>query len=174
MQLEIVRLVADIFKSGTFGVNAVLAQLPVYADDTRPPEVALIADETRDVCVAQRRPPLQTPALYVIAEEPFQVDTRHHWDPYQDAASFAVSVRYFCGYADTDRAVRDTLYSLRACCKSITRWSYDAPVTERVRNEVFFINAPRIQYGLWREEVGGSYVTGAMLLYLSVRDNKPR
>lgn len=170
MQLEVIRAVSDALRSPLYGVNTKLLTLPRYIDGTAPEAITLLADESNDECVTRRQPPVKTPALYVVAEEPFELDSEMLSTPQNDLSNFAIAVRYFAADTKVPRVTTATLHALRACAHSLSHWFYAGPASEKTRNGIHFVAMPRVFYGLWREDVGGSVVTGALVAYLQVRD----
>jgi hypothetical protein len=142
MILEVLRLVTDWLNDRNTGLVAQLALIP-YDDGDVPPAVGTIADETRDANVA----------LQLLPSSP----------------GVAVNIRVGRDSADTQHAVRDTSYILRALIRSLRLFN----ASTRSRNAIDVYSCDRLAIRPLWTPIDDTIVTGAVVAHWQFRDNSP-
>lgn len=116
MLLETLRILADHLADPTVGLGATLATTPRDGSDPLPATPAIL-EETSDLNVALGRPPASLPALTLTIDGVEDLDPRVAQQTRD--ASVAVLVRLWYRESETDAALRDAYYTLRALERSV-------------------------------------------------------
>jgi hypothetical protein len=147
--------------------------LDLDGSDTAPADVKFIADETQSEVVALRKDPLQSPAIYVIADSTFEMQGDIvNSAGVRRAAEVPVGILYIAQDYDTFKGKRDTFYVLRAIILSL-RDLMDGDPANRTRNGICIEAMNDITELLVQESVGSQAVTGMVILSLRLRDATP-
>lgn len=115
MIVEVVKITADAFGDGSYGVNAKLPTIPVYtgAGHATPPNVSEIVTTFDDDKVAHEEQPVNSPVLIVAAGEPFRLDGEPMTD-HIDGRQGTVTTLYYTTEKNYAKALRHASYTLRA------------------------------------------------------------
>lgn len=162
---EIARALTDWFNDPTTGIVAKLAALPYDAGDPIP-TVGTIADYTRESNVAQDRLPSFPGIALTIREIPF-LDGEVQMVSADAIAD--VLVRIGRKAVDTEIAVRDTGYIVRATIQSWRGFNHDT----RVRNQIQMYGCKNLKAAPLWAPVDDAIVTAAIAGHMYFRDTMP-
>jgi hypothetical protein len=165
MILEVLRLVTDWLNDQNTGLVAQLALIP-YDDGDVPPAVGTIADETRDPNVALQLLP-SSPGVAVNIQQIPQLDGEVATVSRDGMAQ--VLIRVGRDSADTQHAVRDTSYILRALIRSLRLFN----ASTRSRNAIDVYSCERLAIRPVWTPIDDTIVTGAVVAHWQFRDNAP-
>lgn len=179
MILETVRIVADWLTGAMYGVNAMLATVPLDGTDTRPASVTVF-DETRDGPTARRKVPATKPCLLVRQQD----DATADGEPYPVGGPRQAHVTLGLWYADTQSASetgnRNTHYVLRAARESLRRLTDPtdptmaaAATTAKTRGSIQLLKTEAVRAVTAHEPLEDSLLLGALFVTFTVRDTAP-
>lgn len=167
---DVVRLVADWLEGGTYGVGAMLANVPRDGGDALPATPTIVEETTDNRLGRGRLPETGYPFLAVSAEPSSVMDQ----DVVTDDGYFATAVRidYLAKDVDQDDAKRDGGYVLRAVCWSLRHlMRQDANAAGRLRNSIALIRVGPITLDPWQESMDDGTIIGGLVLQIpSARD----
>lgn len=173
MYIEAAKIVSDWLKNANYGVNAMLATIPLESGDESPPAVQDILNEVDDIEATARRQPQNYPALVIVTDDPIIIDPTIGTGVKQKISDLPVAIRYFNTETDLVRLRRQTMYTLRAIKKALWRLDYNANQDDRTRNGVCLIKANQIIAMEIRETVGDATVVGALVATYEADDLDP-
>jgi len=136
--LEAIRLYAARLADTTAGVNARLADAPIAAGDTRPPDVAAILTSMDDAQVARRYldQDQATPALWVFQYQEGDLGLSIE-SGYFPATSIPIAIAYVDRGEDTAAMARNASTTLRAALRALNRmWTEAGGETFRQYNQI--------------------------------------
>ena len=178
-----IRMVAAVL-AGDYGVNAELENVELDTNDTVPPPVAMIVDESRDGAAARRLiardetgedyPPaesLRLPALYVTQGEDMEIPlakTQAQMD-----AIVNVAISYAGKDGETEIGKEAAWYTMEAVNRTLTQFFENAKVADRTRANIRIENVEGRTLGKMETERGDNYVGVGMTLTLRVNDLTP-
>jgi hypothetical protein len=169
MILETLRMVTDWLNDGTNGVNAMLATMPLdAADSALPTNLVTISDATRDGNVARKRLPATLPGIGVMALE--QSHDATNISVGDDEGEIRIAIRLGFTNAQSEQAVRDSSYYVRAILKSFRRFTSNSDPLVRQRNSVYLEGAHDVKSAMLWEVVDDSIITGAVVVGFHTRD----
>lgn len=176
IQMETVMLLTDHLRDVTWGVNAMLADVPRRAEHPAPPSIALIVDPYRDAQCARFDAPSKYPALYVLPDGPVPT-TPEVATVYRDA-DVSVAVRYIVREENEDKSAIAAALTMKALERSFRAFFDDTAYGRTARGEdsgryVYVMEVNTMRYGPWREAVGAAMAVQAFGLDLKVRDEAP-
>lgn len=172
MLVEPIRILADWFKHPTYGVNAMLPLVKRDYPDPVPPDIQLIADETRDEAVANGHEPKRHPALYVMQDLPYELLELLQTSNQPRDGDVVIAIRYIVTGSRHAQRIAEAAYTLRAVLASVTRlFSTPAGATARQRNDVQIYSLMHAAIARVDEEVGQSRSAGAAIITLRVRES---
>ena len=114
MIIETLRLFNTGLNDGTYGINAQIALLDVFAGDSVPPDIVTIEDESQgdSPAVALERPPRPFPSISVTQEGAATFDA-NVLTTVRDA-EITIALRYYAENSQTQNIKRNAFYTLRA------------------------------------------------------------
>lgn len=186
MFLEVNRALTDFLKDATDGVNAQLDIMTTEglfdAGDSQPADIDTIVDETRDIEVARRSPPLEAsgddkPSLsvFILEAVPFGAPGISGGSPEVAQSTrevtIQIGIRYYIREPETDEAFRDAYYYARAVAKCIK--AFNRNQTARTRNNVVFRQMTDMRFEPLFQEIEDSGLNWYYLLTYTVRDQRP-
>jgi hypothetical protein len=166
MILELVRSLTDWLNDGSHGLVAQFASIPRDAGDPQP-NVGTIADETRNILVAQSRLP-SLPGIAVNVQQMPMLDGEVEMVTRDGEAT--ILFRYGVAAEDSQNAIRDTSYVLRAGIRSLRFYNTSA---NQQRNSIQIYNCRHLAIKPLWAPVGDQIVTGAIIGTWSFRDIAP-
>jgi hypothetical protein len=174
MILEVIRSTADWLDDNTNGVNARLSGLPQDGSDADPPDLAVVADETRSGIAARRHVPQDqtTPLLMVFQPSPAELEA---WvtTAIQDAEEVTVAYAYVARNVDSEEVVEDALYTMRAVKRAISDLMDPANVASRTRNNIVILNTTRMSLIPTATQLEDAVATHVFLVGYRARDEAP-
>lgn len=179
MFIEMNRALTDFLNDPIAGVNAqldIMATEDLFdAGDTQPADIDTIVDETRDIQVARRSPPLEAsgddkPSLsvFILEAVPF---TPPEVAQNQRDATIQIAIRYYIREPETDAAFRDAYYYSRAVAKTIKVFNRNDPA--RTRNNVVIRQMDDMRFEPLFQELPDIGLNWYYLLTYKVRDQRP-
>lgn len=167
---EMVRFVADWLDDGTYGVGAMLANVPRDGGDPLPATPTVIEETVNDRLARGRYPETGHPFLAVTAELATVIDENVVTD--DGYFSAAVRIDYVAKDDTADTIKRDGNYVLRAVCWSLRHLlRQDANAAGRLRNSLALVRVGPISVEPWTESLqDGTLVAGVVVQFPSVRD----
>ena len=171
MILESIRAVADALNSTSYGVNVQFDTMAFDGTDSAPPDIAVVADETRDNSVAVGRYPTTFPALVVTVDGDTVLDGEVVSD--NRDGDISIIIRYLTKNADTAEGNSETLYTLRAVQKCLRDFNSNTNVGDRVRNNIQIIECLKIEHLQLFENISDANITGGIRATFKVRDAQP-
>lgn len=186
MFLSVNRALTEFLNDPTDGVNAQLSIMTAEdlydAPDVQPADIDVIVDETTDIEVARRLPPLEAsgvdkPSLSIFIQEsvPFGAPGVSGGSPEvaQSVRDVTVqmAIRYYIRDIETNDIIRDAYYYARAVAKSIKLFNRNK--TARERNNVQFRNMLEMTFEPLFQEPGGVGLNWYYLLTYHIRDLRP-
>ena len=186
MFLEVNRSLTDFLNDVTDGVNAQLDIMTTEglfdAGDSQPADIDTIVDETRDLEVARRSPPLEASGDDKPSLSVFIIETVPFGAPGISGGSAEVAqgtreitiqlaIRYYIHQPETDEAFRDAYYYARAVAKTIK--AFNRNQTARTRNNVVFRQMTDMRFEpIFQDQDFGGLVWFYFLTY-TIRDQRP-
>ena len=180
MILDTLRIVSDWFADPTYGVAAMLAQVPLDGSDTRPAGVE-IYDETRHADVAIGLLPVPATAGHVVlavnmARDGVTVDG-NAMPPIADG-QVPIVIRIGRASSTPVTAVRDALYVSRAAYWSLRRLMKNdadayAARTQRNGGTVAILTLAHLAITPFHVQLEDVQLVATWLAVLNVRDNTP-
>ena len=172
MLVEPIRIVADWLKRTDYGVNAMLPLVKRDAGDPVTPQVALIADETRDAEVQERLEPKRHPAIYVTQDLPYELAEQLQTFNQPRDGDVVIAIRYIVQGQRGPKRVTEAAYTLRAVLMSMTRlFATTAGATARQRNDVQVYSLLAAAIMRVDEDVGQSRSSGAVVATMRLRES---
>lgn len=171
MIVETIRAVADALSTGSYGVNTQIGNLTVDGTDDRPPQIAVIADETRSDEVAVGRYPTQYPCLVVTLDG----NPTLSGDVVSGTRDGEVSVviRYITKDAESAKSVVDVYNTLRAVMRTLKQFNSNSQSSDRLRNDVQVVECLSVEVTQTFNQIEDVFNTGAVKATFRVRDVLP-
>ena len=158
----------------SYGVNTLLASVPVDAGDAAPAGFATFADATREPWVARRLwddPAIEVPACVVLAE-PFTLDGEVQTTIRDARITFIIG--QLVRDASSAVQLRDALYRRRALLQSLAQFNANANQAARERNSVALIACESLEVAFAGAEKGSdAWAIDAIRATYLVRDLAP-
>jgi len=188
MFLECNRMLSDHLKDATNGIDAMLdtmASEGLYdSGDNQPADIgSAITDETRNIEVARRFPPLELSgdnkpsiSIFIVDVAQFGAPGRSGGSPvasqgFRDA-QVTIAIRYYIENPETDEAFRDAYYYARATAKSIAKFN-QLDSADRKRNNVCLSQFLQMNFRPLYQEPESTGLDWYYLLTFKVRDERP-
>lgn len=170
MWLEPVRMVADWLEHPVYGVNAILATVPIEAGDAAPPPVQDVRDETRDDDVAGDR--LPTGVSPVLAVTAYTLDAITG-QVSQGQRDFRPTILVRFGIREPRKARANTVasYIYRAAVRSLHALHENANVAARTRNGIHVYDCAEMRIIPALQPLEGSTASGGIIVTYNARDN---
>lgn len=169
MITESVRAIADFLEHATYGINAILPNVPRETDVTVPAAIT-IYDETRDPEIARDQVPNTLPALLVsTAATPIDQSNPAN-KPYPADMLVDVLIRYVVSRSQTDVSVAHSHLVVRAILKNINYFMQPAQAALRTRNQVQIWHVPRVSVANTYTSNDDNLTTQSVLVTLQCRD----
>ncbi len=170
------RIIRDWLNDPTDGVNAELAAMTaddLDTNDTVPPDVATIIDESRDGNAALKSLPvdLTTPALVIFQAEAFTLPIGLSQGKI-DATVGPIAIAYATRNSAPAVGKEDAFYTLDAAYRSINNLFVGNEAT-RTRAGIQLLNLRNLELAPMEEEVGDAVLTLALITRYQVRDTRP-
>lgn len=176
MILDTVRAWSDWLGNATYGVNALLAGLPLDGTDPAPPALAAIVDETRNGSASRRFIPDTLPALIVRLQEASDLSPSVGPNVAHRDATVVLATLYAANATLTEQGYRAAYYTLRAVQRSLAKFmdtSISAANTARTRNSVTIYSAVALQHITNFSALEDTDVLAGVLITFQVRDAAP-
>jgi hypothetical protein len=173
MIIEAVRIVRSWLEDDQYGVNAMIATLTPNVGDLDVPEVKEILDEVTHQQVMLGEPPTRSPAIYIMLDEPVQMEAIAPTGNSQKITDLPIAIRYLRAKIDQDKARLATLYTLRAIVKSLVRLDKNVNQSSRSLNNIYLERMINLSVLDPRETVGDCQVMGAVLVTYQAFENDP-
>lgn len=111
------------------GVNAMLPGVPRWSGHAQPPDVAVVENEVEHPNIARSRVPTASPGLAVILYREFDADpipptVSTDWE-------LELATIYTVREVNTEKAIRDGMYTRRAIVRSLREFARNANVAKR-------------------------------------------
>lgn len=169
MIIETLRIVADALANQTYGVNAQLPLVPLDGSDPVPSNVVTIEDETRNFDVALNKAPTDDyPQLLVALNN--EVEMQGQVVSSVRESTVEVIIQYVALGVQTDTAIRDGYYTMRAVTKCITDLFDNANESARTRNGVHAQELMSMRHGNSVTYEQDAKVSISLILTILVRD----
>lgn len=170
------RIIKDWLDDATDGVNAELAAMTaddLDTNDTVPPDVATIIDESRDGNAALKNLPadVTTPALIIFQAEGFTV-SRGLSQGKIDAQVGPIAIAYATRNSDPAAGKEDAFYTMDAAYRSLNNLFVGNEAT-RTRAGIQLMNLRDTDLLPMDQEVGDAWLTLALITRFQVRDTRP-
>ena len=173
MKIETLRVIAEWLDDATYGVNALLPNVPLDGSDTVPPDV-FVLNAADDPHAALDQIPTdvdELPALIVtLYTSPVDqvVPASQPWPP---DAQVDVVIRYAGRNVQSEIGVRDESYTMRAVWRSVALlMTTSAGLTARSRNSVQVVGVSAMRELTLDRPHADAVMTGAVLVTCRVRD----
>jgi len=170
MITEIIRIVSDWIADGTYGVNAMMAGLPVDTGVTRP--TVTIYDSTRNDEVARGDVPSALGVGMLVTSGGTPVTQKGNRNVPRDYA-VDVLIRMVTTKTATAAAINDASLMVRALQRSIERLqdtSIAPAQAARLRGSLQLVALDPMESAALYEQMGGAFVTYAVRYGCSVRE----
>lgn len=170
------RIIKDWLDDVADGVNAELAAMTaddLDTNDTVPPDVATIIDESRDGNAALKNLPadVTTPALIIFQAEAFTLPIGLNQGK-TDATVGPIAIAYATRSSDPATGKEDAFYTMDAAYRSLNNLFVGNEAT-RTRAGIQLLNLSNLELAPMEEEVGDAVLTLALITRFHVRDTRP-
>lgn len=175
MELEVIRMVRSALEDDTIGVNAKLPGVPRDDGDEEPPPFTF-ADSTRDGWVARRvvarGTAAELPAIAVSILQPSSIIGQMK-TVFIDG-SYDVLIEHVAREAESDLALRNGLYGMRAVLRTLAEFNKPERVAMRQRNGIYLRVCTKMSQAPVFTALGElAVVTAALVASYDVRDTQP-
>ena len=185
MELETTRLLTAALQDPVYGVNALLAGVPLSppdqakADAVPPtfavPNVAAIVNDVEDELVANEQEPAESPALIVLVHSTGDMTLLDRQGVQWETKGLVVGIAYAIRDVEPVLGRRYGLYTLRAARMGLVRFfaAARADRTLRRENSIEVLEPVKIQQERLAGALGRAALTGVLRVTLHVRDTAP-
>lgn len=170
------RIIKDWLDDGTDGVNAELAAMTaddLDTNDTVPPDVATIIDESRDGNAALKLVPqdMTLPALLIFQSEAFAIPIGVSQGKIK-ATVGPIVIAYAVRTSAPAAGKEDAFYTMDAVYRSINNLFIGNEAT-RTRAGIQLVNLRNLDLAPMEDQVGDATLTLALIIRFQVHDTRP-
>lgn len=183
MELEVTRILTAALKDGTYGVNALLADVPLSPPDAAAqvagtfavPAVLDIVNDVEDELVGTDQEPANSPALVVVTQNTGPLTLLQPSELQWETKALQVGIAYLIRDVSPAIGRRYGLYTLRAARQSLIRFFAAARATPALRreNSIDVLRPMSLSQERVVGAVGRAALTGILRVTLNVRDTAP-
>ena len=170
------RIIKDWLDDSSNGVNAELAAMTsddLDTDDTVPPDVETIIDESRDGNAALKLVPqdMTLPALLIFQSEAFTIPIGVGQGKIK-ATVGPIAIAYAVRKSDPAEGKEDAFYTMDAVYRSINNLFIGNDAT-RTRAGIQLVNLRNLDLAPMDDQVGDATLTLALIIRFQVHDTRP-
>jgi len=170
---DAVKIISNALSNVTIGVNAMIDTLDLPAGISAPPDVVDIVDEVTNIEVAEKLQPQNTPAIYVVLDDPIIMGSMEQNGAKQMITDLPIAIRYITRNVDTVSLRQQTMLTLRAIVKSLVRLDQHAYESLRELNQINLIGMTNLATMEIREGIGDAMAVGAVIVTYQAENLDP-
>lgn len=167
--IEVIDMVRD-WIDGPHGVNYHLQLLSVLPGDAIPDNIGAVYSHHRNAQLCRGELPTRSGSFLVVQQNgPWQVDP--------NAAALMsiipgmpIAIWYVTANTNTDKAERDTMYTITALRRCLYEFINKAPSSNRIRNNIQIMTVMNTQIEKAKEDIGQSSLRAVLIVTYRVRD----
>jgi hypothetical protein len=170
---DAVKIISNALKDGTIGVNAMIDTLDLPDGVSAPPDVVDIVDEVTNVEVADKLQPQNTPAIYVMLDDPIIIGPLDMNGVKQKIEDLPIVIRYLTRNAEPVALRRQAMLTMRAIVKTLVRLDNNANSSMRELNQIYLIAMTNLAVMEIREGIGDAMAVGAVVVTYQAENQDP-